>query len=282
MSLSLQPLDLAQCKASINVVRHDEYPRVLEHVILTVTHPLYQPETIVHPDGFSETVPLAKLTAIQIRPYAANSEFLAIMDSESDELQKFGVALFDRYGRIKSSLVDGNRGNGCWGFELNKRDIMYVLDVEVGLNMRGKGVGSWALKALVESQQVQEWDFVMAWPTPTGGDDPAEWEALRTKLIGFFRKVRFFCLFQSLRLRTHARTQNGFRRVAHTSFFAFSPSPTHPSRQISASDDYDPPRFPTGPPFSSEDRESHLPVHVLIANEESANIDNMLQLYQRP
>jgi len=57
------------------------------------------------------------------------------MDSESDELQKFGVALFDRYGRIKSSLADWKKGNGCWGAELNRKDIMYVLDVEVDPNV---------------------------------------------------------------------------------------------------------------------------------------------------
>jgi len=113
-----QPLDVAQCKASFKVEPHDEYPRVLQHIILTITHPL-------------QTVPLAKLTAIHIRPYAAYGEFLAIMDSESDELQKFGIALFDRYGKIKSSLVDGKKGNGCWGAELNRQDIVYVLDMEV-------------------------------------------------------------------------------------------------------------------------------------------------------
>ncbi len=103
---------------------------------------------------------------------------------------RFGVALFDRYGKIKSSLVDGKKGNGCWGAELNKQDIMYILDMQVDPNAIGKGVGSWALKALVESEFVQESDFVMAWPTPTGRTkDQAEWEALRAKQIAFFRKV---------------------------------------------------------------------------------------------
>jgi len=67
---------------------------------------------------------------------------------------------------------------------------MYILDMQVDPNAIGKGVGSWALKALVESEFVQESDFVMAWPTPTGRTkDQAEWEALRAKQIAFFRKV---------------------------------------------------------------------------------------------
>jgi hypothetical protein len=57
--------------------------------------------------------------------------------------------------------------------------------------MTGKGVGSWVLKALAESQYVRESDFIMTWPTPTGGaGDQASWEALRAKQIQFFRKVR--------------------------------------------------------------------------------------------
>lgn len=123
----MQPLDLAQCKASFEVEPHDEYPRVLRHVLLTITHPLHQPGRTARP--------FARLSAFHIRPYAAKAEFLAIMDDESDELQKFGVALFDRYGKIKSSLIDGKKGNGCWGAELNGRDIMYILDLEVDPNV---------------------------------------------------------------------------------------------------------------------------------------------------
>jgi hypothetical protein len=86
-----------------------------------------------------------------------------------------------------------------------------------------------------------------------------------------------FVVLYSKSLRIHTHTQNGFRRVAHTSFFAFSPSPTHPSRQIPSSEDYDPPKFPTEPPLSPEDRKSRFPVHILVANEKSANVDNMLR-----
>jgi hypothetical protein len=123
MSPLLQPLDLTQCKASFEVEPHDEHPRVLEHIFLTITHPLRR--------SAHQPIPIAWLTAFRIRPYAANAEFLAIMDSESDELQQFGATLFDRYGKIKSTLVDGRKGNGCWGPELNRQDIIYIMDVKV-------------------------------------------------------------------------------------------------------------------------------------------------------
>ena len=51
------------------------------------------------------------------------------------------LSFFDRYRRIKSSLVDRNNGNGCWGVALNRQDVMYVVDVQVDPNLRGKGVG---------------------------------------------------------------------------------------------------------------------------------------------
>ena len=53
------------------------------------------------------------------------------MDPESNELQQFGVALFNRYGKTMSLLVDGKKVNGCWGTKSNRQDIMYILDLEV-------------------------------------------------------------------------------------------------------------------------------------------------------
>jgi hypothetical protein len=71
--------------------------------------------------------------------------------------------------------------------------------------------------------------------------------------------------------------KNGFRRIAHTYFFAFSPSPTHTSRQIPASADFDPPAF-TGPQLSPEDRERQFPAHVFTASVKSPGIDGVLRM----
>jgi hypothetical protein len=134
MSSSSPPLDLNQCKASFQVTPDDSYPSVLKHITIEVTHPAHRPTTTRYKDDESDETqptPLATLTAIHIKPYAANGQFLAIMDEDSDELHQFSVALFDKYGKIRPWLIDGSRGNGCWGPELDNNDIIYVLDLEV-------------------------------------------------------------------------------------------------------------------------------------------------------
>jgi hypothetical protein len=107
---------------------------VLKHITIAVTHPSHRPTTTQHKDYESdemEPTPLASLTALHIKPYAADGQFLAIMDEDEDELHQFSVKLFDKHGKIRPWLIDGSKGNGCWGQELNNQDIIYVLDVNV-------------------------------------------------------------------------------------------------------------------------------------------------------
>jgi hypothetical protein len=115
-------LNLNQCQANFEVEAHYEHPDVLTNITVTVTQPLKRRRI---------NKELASLTAIRVKLYAAWGRFLAIMDEHSDELHQFSMTLFDKNGRIQPGLVDGSKGSGCWGPELNNRDIIYVMDVFV-------------------------------------------------------------------------------------------------------------------------------------------------------
>ncbi|KNZ80259.1 hypothetical protein J132_06685 [Termitomyces sp. J132] len=113
------------------------------------------------------------------------------MDANSDELHQFSVKLFDNFGRVRPWLLEpGNRcGTGCWGTELNDGEIIYVLNISVVKEVRGKGLGSTMLKELVSSEHVDDRDTLMCWPTPTEFTDKSNWKFLQDKQIAFLRKA---------------------------------------------------------------------------------------------
>ena len=61
------------------------------------------------------------------------SDFLEIMDEDSQEMHEFSVGLFDKYSNVRPWLVDGGAesGSGGWGTELSIRDMLYVEEVRV-------------------------------------------------------------------------------------------------------------------------------------------------------
>ncbi|KAL4247496.1 hypothetical protein ABKN59_008563 [Abortiporus biennis] len=93
-------------------------------------------------NGRSPTV-IASAAAVLIkRALYHNGSFLSILDSHSDELQKFGVKFFDKNGKFRQDVyVNGededsfHRGTGCWGKEreLDSYDarIYFILDLAV-------------------------------------------------------------------------------------------------------------------------------------------------------
>ncbi|TCD68464.1 hypothetical protein EIP91_010750 [Steccherinum ochraceum] len=173
-------------------------------------------------DEDDEVQGIATIEAFRIFRRKCRGSFLATMDDESDELQKFGVKLFDKNGILKPEFIenDYHKGSGCFGDELNQGTIVYVEKVEVKPQYRHKGLGGWALKQLFNSKYVMKGDFVIAWPSP---DDPrflntAERAELQEKVEAFFYK-------------------NGFRRIGRTVFLGYSKDPDHPSRKLVAKDD---------------------------------------------
>ena len=92
----------------------------------------YLNATLTHPSlGELAT---ARCLQIQGRIRFKNAEdFLEIMDEDSQELNEFSVALFDKYSNVRPWLVDGGAksGSGCWGTELSVGDMLYIEEVAV-------------------------------------------------------------------------------------------------------------------------------------------------------
>ncbi|KAG6916022.1 hypothetical protein DXG01_008791 [Tephrocybe rancida] len=228
----------------------DENPRFLLNITMEVTHP--------------ELGAIASMSVIQIRRHFCGDSFLEIMDENSDELQKFSVALFDKFGRVRPWLLEpGNRrGTGCWGDELNYGELIYVLDMSVNKERRGKGLGSLMLQKLIDSEYVSDRDTLICWPTPVGVTDKNEWTALKEKEIAFFRK-------------------KGFRRIGRTGFFGYSSNPTHPSRAISIADDAD----EQGKNFdvsavlslSADEVKEKYPLHFAIVNSKGQEVVDLIK-----
>ncbi|KAH9849666.1 hypothetical protein C2E23DRAFT_356962 [Lenzites betulinus] len=61
------------------------------------------------------------------------SDFLEIMDEDSQELQEFSSALFDKFGRLQREIIDNEhlKGSGVWGRELDEGTLLYIFSVEV-------------------------------------------------------------------------------------------------------------------------------------------------------
>lgn len=114
-------LYLNDCLAEFSVSEDCIRPCVLTHIEVKVTHPQHGN--------------VASLLAVKINRNACHDKFLEVMDESSPGLMRFGTKLFDKYGMLKPWLVenDHHKGSGCWGFELNKGILAYVLHVGVNV-----------------------------------------------------------------------------------------------------------------------------------------------------
>ena len=115
-------LNLTECTPNFTTEAHYEYPERMQYLNATLTHP-----------SLGE---LATARCIQIhgRMWFKNAgDFLEIMDEDSQELNEFSVALFDKYSNVRPWLVDGGAksGSGCWGTELSIGHMLYVKDFMV-------------------------------------------------------------------------------------------------------------------------------------------------------
>ncbi|KAK0499412.1 ankyrin repeat family protein [Armillaria luteobubalina] len=250
-------INLSQLVVDIEVNPHDESPEVLQTINMEVVQPGSSGGRIASLDGF-----------IIFRERCGDA-FHSILDEESDELQRFSVALFDKYGKVKSHIVsEGFRsGTRCWGRELNVGKIIYVVDVTVHKNRR-QGIGSFILKKLFESDYVQPNDIVISWPVSR--------DASNDTLVSFFRK-------------------NGFRRIGRTNFLGYSPNPNHPSRRILPESDVESleDRFPDsgtptispiellahGPDTIDEERRNKYPLHYAIVDQNTPDITAVIQSF---
>ncbi|KAJ7581864.1 hypothetical protein C8J56DRAFT_1168494 [Mycena floridula] len=234
-----------------------EWPRQLSRCILTVKHPL---------DG-----QIGTLHAIVVHRAIISTDFLEVMDEDSQETLEFSIKVFDKHCRVRRHLVEpgARAGTGCWGEEMNSGNVIYLKDMTVNDKFTGQGIGSYMLAKLVASDVVKEDDIIYCWPAPSGGgmfalspEEPKKrWNAIQDRQINFFRK-------------------NHFRRVGRTCIFGFSPKTDHPSRSIaidadvteSLADEFDSSDTPR------ETMEILHPLHVAIHDDQTPAIAETIQL----
>ncbi|KAF8879186.1 hypothetical protein CPB84DRAFT_1828452 [Gymnopilus junonius] len=250
-------LDLSSCTATFRSEAHHEHPRRLSYLTGVLAHP--SPSI-----GDLATVRCLKVTG-RIW-FKNNRDFLEVMDEESREMNEFSVGLFDAEGNIRSWLVDGGprSGSGCWGVELSVGDMVYVEDLEVKEEFRKQGVGSWLLRKLLTEDHIGYKGHAYVWPTPNARiEDKLEWFRQRDAIVAFYRK-------------------NGFRRVGLTPFFAYSPDPSHPSRNLSAAADPDPPSkafesaTATAPQLTEEEETAQYPLHFAVTSNKTPSVAQLI------
>lgn len=204
---------------------------------------------------------IATCDAQLIRRDQIKSTFWQEMKEPTILLRDLAFELFDRYGRLNKKYYQHSfkQGSGVWGRELDHGDILLIDTITVVSPRRRGGLGTRVIEALLDKTRKKTRHFVALvapsyWTRTFNfreGDRISEYEAVSKQ---FFRSL-------------------GFRRVGNSSWFAFVDDPSHPSRQLEASDDWDkPPRldgprtiFDTSPAvFAILQRSGYLPDRACI------------------
>lgn len=129
------------------------------------------------------------------------------------------------------------KGTGIWNQELDHGDMLVIEKVFVSKEFHRQGLGRKMLESLLTLAQRKTssfWAFVR--PDMLKVDDvEQEWDSLRDNAgrdaMEYREYSRAVMFYRSL----------GYRRVGSTAWLALSPNNEHPSRQLAATEDFDPP-----------------------------------------
>lgn len=158
-----------------------------------------------------------------------------------------------------------------WGSEVDGRETTYLEEIRINPNMRGKGIGQWALNQLWNERELsvsvprvrrgrhqliatslQRVDFIYSWPallrddratlldtSELAGEDSAKFgvrcDEHVDRVIKFFKRVR--PPGTDCRGKFSQDIQGTWRRVGTTSFFCSARDATHRSRSVLAAED---------------------------------------------
>lgn len=191
--------------------------------------------------------------------------FYEEMGEETEDLADLAFNLFDRWGCVKDDFLyhPVKKGTGIWGEELNRGKILLFQSLTAEEDARSQGIARkvvedlWAkVRARTDASIVrypqfesptahedEECRFALVLPTRVEAMEKAAFEALspdarehyiensKTVAIAFWRSL-------------------GFRRIGSSSWFGLAAIADHPSHQLSAQDDYNPPsKNPTQDPI---------------------------------
>lgn len=218
-----------------------------------------------HVEEKSEGRIVASCVAQRIYRKSITANFYEEMGELSQDLADLAFNLFDRWGCVNDDFLYHpiKKGTGIWGEELNRGKILLIQSLTAEESAIRQGIGRelvlefWAEviaetnASIVRYPQFEsptahvdeECRFALVLPTNLHPMERAEFEALspeareqyyensRTVAIAFWRSL-------------------GFRRIGSSSWFGLAASADHPSHQLSAQDDYNPPpKNPTQDPI---------------------------------
>ena len=115
-----------------------------------------------------------------LRDDRLQGSFVDYMYEETDEIAEFANGVFDQYMEVNRKVL--NRGNRCWGEEMNEGAIVYIHTLAVpeevrvialvssagllsGAQFGNQGIATRLLSELMASALVDEDTIVYAWPT---------------------------------------------------------------------------------------------------------------------
>lgn len=199
---------------------------------------------------------VASCVAQRIDRKPIKTNFYEEMGEESEYLSELAFNLFDRWGCVKDDFLyhPVKKGTGVWGEELNRGKILLIQSLTAEEDAIRQGIGRkvvqelWAkVRAQISASIVrypqfesptahddEECKFALVLPTHLDTMERAEFEALspearedyvedsKTVAIAFWRSL-------------------GFRRIGSSSWFGLAARADHPSCQLPAQDDYNPP-----------------------------------------
>lgn len=158
------------------------------------------------------------------------------MEEPTNDTCELAFEVFDRWGCLKSELRDHpvKKGTGVWGTELDAAKILFIEDVTVNENHRRKGYGRNLVEQVWDAAQgmVDDCEFAIAFATYNHTriiEETGDSLALKGRET-FYSKLQ-----RSAEDFWHAI---GFRRIGSSSYFARANDASHPSKSLSAEDDY--------------------------------------------
>jgi hypothetical protein len=123
-----------------------------------------------------------------------------------------------------------------WEDGFRTRTELLINDVRVGANCRGQWIGKGMAESILADVAENKSSFIaVAWPALLWTDDLQD--QLRTASDAENKEIRRFAVQRAI---AFFRAME-IRRVCASHYFAWSPREDHPSQQLAASDDYDPP-----------------------------------------
>lgn len=200
---------------------------------------------------------------IDRKPITAN--FYEEMEELSEDFANLALNLFDRWGCVNDDFLyhPVKKGTGIWGEELNRGKILLFQSLTAEENVRRQGIGRELVQDLWAKVRAETSASIVRYPqfeSPTAHDDEeCQFALVMPTHLDTMERVEFEALSPEAREQYYENSKTvaiafwrslGFRRIGSSSWFGLAARANHPSRQLSAQDDYNPPpKNPTQDPI---------------------------------